>query len=242
MVPETIAAFKSFPQAHLVAISHMSQRASGIDMPVVHNSVDTNLFVPDAAAPKDYLLCVGRMSKARDVQGNFMDPKGIGNAIAVAQKSGLHLKIVGNVEDPAFFETIVKPHLSDSIEFVGEVSAEQKLTRQEMATLFAGALAFINPINWEEPFGLVMAEALASGTPVVAFGRGAVSEIVENGKVGFVVDPAKGIDGLVEAVGKIAQIDRKVCRDHAVAHFSTERMVGEYEKVYEKVISTFKGL
>ncbi len=236
MVPETIAALKAFPQAHLVAISHMSQKASGIDMPVVHNSVDTNLFVPDSTVSKDYLLCVGRMSKARDAQGNFMDPKGIGNAIAVAQKSGLRLKIVGNVEDPAFFDTIVKPHLSEKIEFVGDVSAEQKLTRGEMAKLFAGAFAFINPINWEEPFGLVMAEALSCGTPVVAYGRGAVSEIIEDGKVGFVVDPAKGIDGLVEAVGKIDHIDRNACRDHAVAHFSTERMVDEYEALYKSFL------
>jgi len=235
MTELTAQVLKSFPQAHLVAISNMAKRLSGIEsMTVVHNSVDTELFKPDpsADAPKDYLLAVGRMSKAKDANGQFLDPKGITTAIKVAEMRGERLKIVGNVEDPEFYEKLIKPHLTDKIEFVGEVSAEQKLTREEIAKLFAGAKALINAINWEEPFGLVMAEALASGTPVVAYNRGAVSEILVDGKVGFVIDPAKGVDGLVEAVKKIDQIDRNACREHAVSHFSTQRMVDKYEQIY----------
>lgn len=235
MTPETIAALKTFPTAHLVAISHMAKDAAHIDgMRVVHNSVDTTLFHPDDSA-KTYLLAVGRMSNAKDAAGHFLDPKGITTAITIAKRMGQPLKIVGNVEDPAFFDTLVKPHLSDTIEFVGEVSPEQTLSRAQMATLFRGAKAFINPINWEEPFGLVMAEALASGTPVVAFDRGAVREIVGDG-VGFVVDPREGIEGFLAAISRTNTIDRAACRAWAVGHFSTDRMVCEYESVYQDVV------
>lgn len=234
MTPLTSRVLQQFPGAHLIAISRMAQAASGIaGMDVVHNSVDTKFFAPIGGVG-NYLLSVGRMSKAKDASGKFLDPKGIGNAIAIAQKAGLPLKIVGNVEDPAFFDQIVKPHLGPRIEFVGKVSPEQSLTRDQMRALFAGALAFINPINWEEPFGLVMAEALSCGTPVVAYNRGAASEIVEDGKTGFVVDPAGGIDAMEDAVKRVGAIDRAQCREHAVANFSTERMVNEYEKLYQK--------
>jgi len=236
MIELTASVLKQFPQANLVAISHMAKKMAGIDsMDVVHNSVDTDFF-RSSDGSKDYLLAVGRMSKAKDDQGNFSDPKGITTAIKIAQATGEHLKIVGNVEDPKFFETLVKPQLSDKIEFVAEVSAEQKMTREQMRDLFAGAKAFINPINWEEPFGLVMAEALSCGTPVVAYNRGAVSEIVENGKVGFVVPPEAGVDGFVNALKHIGSIDRATCRTHAVTHFSIKRMVDQYEAVYEKII------
>lgn len=233
MVPLTAEVLRNFPEAHLVAISQMAKKSAGINsMEVVHNSVDTDFFIPKDGE-KTYLLAVGRMSKAKDKDGRFLDPKGIGNAIAVAEKSGMPLKIVGNVEDPVFFETIVKPHLSKTIEFVGKVTKEQSLTREEMHALFAGAKAFINPINWEEPFGLVMAEALSCGTPVIAFNKGAVSEIVEDKKVGFVVDD---IDSMVAALMSIDTIDRTECRSYAVNNFSTKRMVEEYEKLYENIV------
>lgn len=237
MIPLTVQVLKAFPKSHLVAISHMARKAAGIDsMRVIHNSIDTDFFLPDDSLPKFYLLSVGRMSKAKDKTGKFMDPKGIGNAIKVASLTGEKLKIVGNVEDPEFFETLVKPYLNDRIEFVGEVAPEQKMTREQMVTLYQGAKAFVNPINWEEPFGLVMAEALACGTPVVAYNRGAVSEIVADGKTGFVIEPERGIEGLAEAVRRIGEIDRKACREHAVTHFSIERMVNEYEKIYMDLV------
>jgi len=237
MTPETAQTLKLFPSAHLVAISQAAKQASGItSIEVVHNSITTELFKPDESRPKSYLLAVGRMSKARGANGNFIDPKGIANAIKIAQITGEHLKIVGNVEDPEFFETLVKPYVSEKIEFVGEVSSEQTLSRAQMVELFQGATAFINPINWEEPFGLVMAEALACGTPVIAFNRGAVSEIVKDGEVGFIVDPAEGLTGFTEKIKQINTIDRKHCRDYAVEHFATERMVREYEQLYAKII------
>lgn len=231
MTEELKAALASFPNSNLVTISEAAREASGLDISVIHNSVDTDFFLP-VDGTKDYFLFVGRMSAARDKEGKFIDPKGVGNAIAAAQKAGIKLKIVGNVEDAAFFDTLIRPHLSEKLEFVGEVSSEQKLTREQMRDLFAGAQALVNPINWEEPFGLVMAEALSCGTPVIAFNRGAVKEIVVDSKVGFVIDHHSGIDGFVDAIKKIDQIDRNACRDHAVAHFSKRRMVDEYERLY----------
>lgn len=236
MIDLTASVLKQFPKANLVAISHMAKKMSGNNqMTVVHNSVDTKFFLPSDGS-KEYLLAVGRMSKAKDEKGNFVDPKGIGNAIAIAKASGEKLKIVGNVEDASFFDQLVKPHLSDRIEFVGEVHSEQKMTREQMRDLFAGAKAFINPINWEEPFGLVMAEALSCGTPVVAYNRGAVPEIIVDGKTGFI---GEDIDGMVNAIRRISQIDRAACRTHAVTHFSKKRMADEYEEIYERIM---KGL
>jgi len=273
MTELTAKVLREYPQAHLVAISHMAKKMAGIDsMSVIHNGIDTELFQPDDRQLKNYLLAAGRMSKAKDKSGNFLDPKGIQNSIKLAQNTGERLKIVGNVEDPQFFEKLVKPHLNDKIEFIGEVSAEQKLTREDMVLIYQGAKAFLNPINWEEPFGLVMVEALACGTPVIAYDRGAVSEIVRDGMTGFIVEPSGpaaqqpqnqptkghpafgaprlaspngknytwmikqiGIEGLVEAVKRIGEIDPQACRDHAVNHFSIQRMVDEYEKLYMQI-------
>ncbi len=174
------------------------------------------------------------MSKAKDDKGNFLDPKGVTNAIAAAQKSGERLKIVGNVEDTTFFDELVKPYLNDKIEFVGAVSSEQTLTREQIVKLFQGAKAFLFPINWEEPFGLVMAEAMSCGTPVIAFNRGSVSEIVVDGKNGFIVSPEDGIDGLVSKINKLSSITSEECRRDAVARFSKKRMADDYEALYKK--------
>lgn len=235
MTPEMAETLKLFPGAHLVAISQSAKKLSGLDIPVIHNGIDTDFFIPGSTG-KNYLLFVGRMSKAKDEKGNFIDPKGVSNAIKIAQKSGERLKIVGNVEDPAFFESLIKPHLSDKIEFVGDVSAEQILTREQMRGLFQGAKAFLFPINWEEPFGLVMAEALACGTPVLAFNRGSVSEIVIDNKNGFVIEPGAGVYGFITKLSKLSQISSDICRTDAITRFSKSRMADDYENLYQKII------
>lgn len=274
MTPDMVATLQAFKHAHLLAISESAKRASGLPLPVVYNGIDTYRFVT-ANVEKTYLLFVGRMSSAKDEQGNFMDPKGVTHAIALAKHVNMPLHIVGNVEDPAFYETLIKPHLSDTISFVGPVTSEQALTREQVIEQYQGAIALINPINWEEPFGLVMAEAMACGVPVVAFNRGSVSELIVDGKTGFVIKPDQidsrnprmdkpkilgidtqglessdgqaqdsgnlhikkiGIDGLMEAVKRIGEIDPAVCRSHAVDHFSTDAMVSQYEKVYEGLV------
>ena len=142
----------------------------------------------------------------------------------------------GNIEDMKFYETDVKPHLTDKIQWIGSLSSELKLTKPEVATLMQKAKVFLMPINWYEPFGLVMAEAMSCGTPVIGFDRGAVSELIVDGKTGFVVPPEKGIDGLKEALEKINQIKPQDCRDHVVKNFSTQTMVDNYEKTYLEII------
>lgn len=232
--------------SHLVNISESAQRALGLDSTVIYNGIDTEFFTPleDGESKKDsYLLFVGRMSKAKDEQGNFIDPKGVQNAIKVAESTGESLKIVGNVEDKAFYDDLVKPHLSSKIQFVGEVSSEQKLTREELRSLYQNAKAFLFSINWEEPFGLVMVEAGSCGTPVIAFNHGSVSEIVVDGLNGFVVDPNRGVDGLVEVVNTLNKMSSEEYKALAVAsrkrveeNFSIERMVESYEAVYMEVL------
>jgi glycosyltransferase involved in cell wall biosynthesis len=234
-------------ESRLVSISESAKKALNLESVVIYNGIDTNLFIPDGTSPKTYLLFVVRMSKAK-ANGKFIDPKGVGNAIEAAKAAGENLKIVSNVEDKKFYDEIVAPNLSDKIKFVGDVSSEQKLTREEMVNLHKNAKVFLFPINWEEPFGLVMAEAMACGTPVVAYNRGSVSELVRDGITGFVIEPEesqgdskfaikkKGIEGLTEAVRRIGEIDRKVCRKHVLENFSIEKMVDNYEKLYWKIL------
>ena len=104
--------------------------------------------------------------------------------------------------------------------------------KKEVARLMARARAFLIPVNWEEPFGLVMAEAQSCGTPVIGFDMGAVKEVVKNGETGFVVSPKRGISGLAAALKKIADIKPEKCRKNALENFSLQKMAGEYEKIY----------
>ena len=135
-----------------------------------------------------------------------------------------------------FYYQDVKPHLSDKIQWVGPQSSELVMTKPEIAALMGKAKAYLMPINWYEPFGLVIAEAMSCGTPVIGFDRGAVSELIIEGKTGFVVPPESGVEGLKTALSKIDQIKPQDCRDHVVKNFSTQTMVDNYEKTYQEII------
>lgn len=236
----------------LISISESAKRALRLESTIVYNGVDTNFFVPNDSQ-KSYLLFVGRMSKAKK-DGKFIDPKGATNAIGVAQKTGEFLKIAGNIEDKNFYDELIAPNLSEKIQMVGEVCSEQNLEREKVLSLYQNAKAFIFPINWEEPFGLVMIEAMACGTPVIAYNRGSVSEIVRDGLTGFIIDPddeerpgkgtwaikKQGIEGLVEAIKRIGEIDRVTCRKHVSENFTVEKMVENYEKIYQEIIDKGK--
>ncbi len=208
---------------------------------VVYNGIDTNAFAYQGKK-SDYLLWLGRLPKAKSADGTFMDPKGIRWAIKLAQKTGYKLKLYGVVEDKQFYETDVKPHLNDNIQWVGAVSSEQSLAFEEVIKLMQHAKAFLMTINQQEPFGLVMAEALSSGTPVIAFDRGSVKEIVIDGKTGFTVDPADGLEGLVNAVKKLETIKPADCRERAVTHFSIDAMIHNHEKLYKELIRKHSDL
>lgn len=228
-----------FPKTTLVGLSkaHKNLFKKARISEVVYNGVDIDFYVPKEGK-RDYLLWLGRLSKAKDKDGNFMDQKGIKWAIKLAQEIGEKLLLSGNVEDMAFFNQEVKPFLSEKIQWVGEVSSELPLAKQEVVKLMQGARAFLMTINWEEPFGLVMAESMSCGTPVIGFAKGSVPEIVLDGKTGFVVSPEEGLQGLKKALSRLNIISARACREHVIKNFSRDHMVENYENLYYKVMES----
>jgi glycosyltransferase involved in cell wall biosynthesis len=237
--PELDTVLSLFPTAHFVSISQAHKKGftkTKID-DVVYNGIDTNLY-PYHEQKEDYMLWIGRLSKAKNSDGTFFDPKGVKWAIQLAQQIGKQLLLSGNVEDRDFFEKDVKPHLNDKIQWIGEVGSEQPLSKEKVSELMQKASVFLMPINWSEPFGLVMAEAMSCGTPVIGFNRGSVSELVLHEKTGFLVDPNDGVLGLERAVGKLGMINPSDCRKHIEEHFSVEKMVDGYETIYKQLLNT----
>jgi glycosyltransferase involved in cell wall biosynthesis len=152
-------------------------------------------------------------------------------AIEVARRTGIPLKIAAKVDlkDRQYFETVVRPLLGDPlVDFIGEIGGEDR-------NRFLGeASALLFPIDWPEPFGLVMIEALACGTPVVAMRRGSVPEVIADGRTGFIVD---SVDEMVDAVRALPRIDRRACRADVERRFSDVRMAIAYERVYRAVLA-----
>ncbi|UDY34291.1 glycosyltransferase family 4 protein [Dermatobacter hominis] len=213
-------------RAAVVAISRSQARAAapGTIRAVIHHGLDVE-DVPVGSGSSDYLLHVGRMTP----------DKGVLEAIAVARGAGLPLVIAGKCREAAewaFFEELVRPRLGGGIEFVGEVDGP---TRNE---LMSGAMALLNPIQWEEPFGLVMIESLATGTPVVATCRGAAPEIVDDGITGFL---AETVEDLTAAVLRAPELDRSACRRAVEHRFSTARMVDDHLALYRRLVGTAGG-
>src|SRR3989344_2576152 len=187
---------------------------------VIYNGIDVKRFA-FKNEQGDYLLFLGRI----------VDYKGILEAIQIANLANKKLVIAAKVdpEDEDFYIHKVKP-LIDGIKivYVGEVDFNQKIE------YLKNALCLLFPIKWDEPFGLVLVEAMACGTPVVAFDRGSVSESVKDGVTGFVVT---NVDQAAEAISKIGQIDRARCRERVEKHFSQETMLNAYEQLYKKLLA-----
>lgn len=184
----------------------------------VYNGLDLKNFKLQKRH-KNYLAFLGRYSKE----------KGIDTAIRVALKADEKLKMAGNIWGGGFYDENVKPFLEK-----GKVEDVGFLDRSKLSSFLGGAKALLFPINWEEPFGLVMIEAMACGTPVIAFNRGSVPEVVKHGKTGFIVENEKE---MIEAIKNIDQIKRKDCRRHVEENFTIKRMVDGYEEVYGKILS-----
>jgi glycosyltransferase involved in cell wall biosynthesis len=204
----------------LVAISRdQSARAPEVHVDtVIHHGVDPERF-PSGQGDGGYLLFLGRMTP----------DKGAREAAQIARACRRPLKIAAKMREPtelAYFHEQVEPLLGGDIEYVGEADLDQKLR------LLADAQALLNPIHWAEPFGLVMIEALACGTPVLTYAIGSAPEIVEHGVTGFVcADHAE----LVAAVGEVDRLRRRDCRAAVSEYFSTERMVADHIRLYERV-------
>ncbi len=206
----------------LIAISH-HQASTAQATPiaaVIHHGVDIDSF-PFGTGSGGYALFLGRMSPT----------KGAHVAARVARAAGVPLVIAAKMREPAeraYFETEVAPLLGGGIEYIGEVGGTAKLA------LLADATCLLNPLAWPEPFGMVMIEALACGTPVVATPCGSVPEIVDEGRTGFVGGDERA---LVDVLGRVGEIERAVCRKAASERFSTERMVRDHLDLYHKVLA-----
>lgn len=214
----------------VIAISnHQASTAAGVAIAgVIHHGIDVDDFAGPAnegrtaTAPRDdYLLFLGRM----------IADKGARTAIDVARAAGVPIKLAAKMREPKerdYFDAQVRPLLGPDVEYVGEVGGSDKIE------LLRGARALLNPIRWPEPFGLVMIEALASGTPVVSFPEGAAPEIVDHGRTGYLCHDEAA---MVAAVGRLDELDPADCRAAAVARFSTERMVDDHLALFTRVLA-----
>jgi glycosyltransferase involved in cell wall biosynthesis len=210
------------PQVGLISVS-LNQRKPQPDLPWVAscpNALDLDAY-PVHTDRGEYLLFLGRMNPG----------KGCHRAVEVARALGLPLKIAGKMREPAereYFETYVAPHLGEGVEYLGETSHGKKVA------LLQNARATLFPIDWEEPFGLVMIESMACGTPVIATRRGAVPEVIEEGRSGVIVEDYHEMADALAAADRLEPLE---CRRYAEERFSAERMVRDYEAAYEAVLA-----
>jgi glycosyltransferase involved in cell wall biosynthesis len=220
-LPEHQPLFTSFSRVPVVSISN-SQRepvAQANFIATVHHGLPLNRFRPQPATPS-YLAFLGRISPEKRVD----------IAINIARRCGLPLKIAAKVDraDADYFRDDIQPLLSTpGVEFIGEIDDARK------QDLLSGAIALLVPIDWPEPFGIVMIEAMACGCPVIAFNRGAVPEIVEDGLTGFIVEDEAGA---VEAVRKIGALSRRVIRRRFESRFTSRRMAEDYLSLYRSLV------
>jgi glycosyltransferase involved in cell wall biosynthesis len=220
--PNETKLWKRYPEANFAAISHCQAKAlEGLNcLGVVYHGVDTKSFTFNPE-PEDYLLFLGR----------FTAGKGVLEAIEVAKRLGIKLLLAAPEDD--YFHEVVKPHVDGKlIEYAGEVDHAGK------NRLLGSALALLYPVQAAEPFGLVLTEAMACGTPVLALNKGAVEEIVENGVNGYQVET---LDEMCSVFPEILRLDRGRVRASAVEKFDVEQMVDGYIRIYERILSSKNG-
>ena len=221
-IPQFAPLYKEFSDIPVVSISD-AQRGPLPDarwIATVHHGLPSDLL-PFQPAPEGYLAFIGRVSPEKRVD----------RAIAIATACGVKLRIAAKVDpaDREYFERDIR-HLFDNplVEFIGEIGEAQK------AAFLGGARALLFPIDWPEPFGLVMIEALACGTPVVAFRGGSVPEVIDDGVTGFVVDT---MPDAIEATRHVHRLSREQCRRTFERRFNVTRMAADYVTVYEELIA-----
>lgn len=217
---------RRYKHLNFVTISKSQRLLADVNLHVtktVYNGIDVKSF-KFVKRPQNHYLWIARVDKY----------KGIGNAITAAERTKEKLVLAGRLDytQRDYFQKEIKPHLDGRrIRFIGEIGGAQK------NAFFGSGKALLYPIEWPEPFGLVMVEAMACGTPVIAFRRGSVPEVVKNGVTGFVVDT---IPEMIRAMKKIDTIDRKKCREWVEKKFSIDVMVDGYEEVYEKILRSHR--
>lgn len=220
-IPELKPLYKKFSDMPVISISNAQRRplpmANWID--TVYHGLPVDLYQP-GKGDGDYVLFVGR----------FSPEKRADRAIEIARRANIKIKIAAKIDnaDQRYFEKQIRHLLSQPhVEYLHEIGEEQK------GPLMSNAKALLFPIDWPEPFGMVLIEAMACGTPVIAFNQGSVPEIIEYGKTGFIVD---SIDKAVEALHNIHYINRSACRASFEKRFSATVMANNYIRQYEKAI------
>jgi glycosyltransferase involved in cell wall biosynthesis len=213
----------NFPRCLPVCVSHAQVKMLGDEsLPVVYNAVDLN-EIDFNAQPEDFFIIVGRMTPG----------KGIAEAIRVAKRARVKLLVIGHVtshlpwsED--YFLKEVKPQIDgDSIRYI------ERLPYHEIIELMGKAKGFLFPLQWDEPFGLVVIEAMAAGTPVITYGRGSMPELIRNSETGYLVESE---DEMVAMTYQIDKLDRARCRAWVAERFSIDQMVAGYEQLYEAAV------
>lgn len=218
-----------FPDATYVAISH-DQRSRERSLPrveVIHHGLDPERYSCGDCAGESVLFI-----------GRFAEIKGLHTAIDAAEEAGVTIDVAGIIHpaDRAYGAREVEPRLErDHVRYHGAVGMDVK------APLLRDARALLMPIEWDEPFGLVMIEAMLSGCPVVAFERGSVPEVVEVGRTGFIVERMEAMAEVIRPGGPLEEFDREACRQRAVERFGQDRMVDEHVALYERLAGRPSG-
>lgn len=220
------------PSLPMVAISESAREEVSYPLDfvgVVHHGLPMQQFLPSAKKRGDFFVWLGR----------FVAEKGTHLAIEAAKRAGVKIVLAGTIdrhqhESVSYFNDVIKPQIdNDQVKYVGPANMKEKIR------LFSRAQGFLNPIEWEEPFGMVMIEAMALGCPVISFARGAAPEIVIHRKTGFLV---QNVNEMVRFIPRITEIDRQVTRQHVERNFSVRVMSEKYLKIYNQVIKTAKGV
>ena len=195
---------------------------------VVHHGLPMDQFRPKRMKREDFFVWLGR----------FIPDKGVHLAIEAAKQAHVPIVLAGTIdryaqESTQYFHQEIRPQIDGKqVRYIGPVNLKEKVS------LLSRACGFLNPIQWEEPFGMVMIESMALGCPVISFARGAAPEIIVHGETGFLVDD---LDEMVQYIPRINEIDRVVTRMHVEKNFSVQVMTKQYLEIYEKLIKTSKG-
>ena len=197
----------------------------------IYNGISLDTFSFSDANVNGYLFA-----------GRLTDEKGVAEAAEATNIAGLSLRIIGKLHDGhrKYWQERVAPQLNDRVKAVEPLEG---VSQEVLADAYRESRALLLPLQWEEPFGLVMIEAMACGTPVIAFNRGSVSEIIEDGVTGYIVDPAEGVEGFAAAMERMERLSesdyramRVAARKRVEAHFSTEKMVDAYESLFKSLV------
>jgi glycosyltransferase involved in cell wall biosynthesis len=216
--------FNTFSKVPVISISNAQRRPvpQANWVTTIHHGLPENLLTPQPAK-QEYLAVLGRIAPE----------KGVDRAIKIATHCGIPLKIAAKVDraDLDYYNELIRPLIENNplVEFIGEIGDHEK------PAFLSGALGLLLPIDWPEPFGLVMIEAMACGTPVVAFNRGSVPEIIDEGLTGFVVEDVISAAGVV---GRLPQLDRSAIRKQFETRFTARRMALDYLAAYRGLMET----